>query len=91
MTFHWNFRYRWAGEIFVHHHPQNLISHFLTHSPIAQCPGEISTMLHRAEYMTSIAFEALADVPLKDTDKPGFRRYIKRTPLGVVLVIVPWK
>jgi acyl-CoA reductase-like NAD-dependent aldehyde dehydrogenase len=48
-------------------------------------------MLHRAEYMTSIASEALADVPLKDTDKPGFRRYIKRTPLGVVLVIVPWK
>ncbi|KAF8220058.1 ALDH-like protein, partial [Tricholoma matsutake] len=58
--------------------------------PVSQCSREIGTMLHRAEYMTSIASEALADVPLKDTDKPGFRRYIKRTPLGVVLVIVPW-
>jgi acyl-CoA reductase-like NAD-dependent aldehyde dehydrogenase len=26
-----------------------------------------------------------------DTDRPGFRRFIKRTPLGVVLVIAPWK
>lgn len=48
-------------------------------------------MLHRAEYMISIASEALADVSLRDTDNPGFKRYIKRTPLGVVLAIVPWK
>ena len=41
--------------------------------------------------MLSIAEKALADVTLEDTDKPGFRRFIKRTPLGVVLVIAPWK
>lgn len=41
--------------------------------------------------MLSIAEASLADVSLKDTDKPGFKRYIKRTPLGVVLVIAPWK
>ena len=41
--------------------------------------------------MISIAESSLADVSLKDTDKPGFKRYIKRTPLGVVLVIAPWK
>ena len=41
--------------------------------------------------MISIAESCLADVPLKDTDKPGLRRFIKRTPLGVVLVIAPWK
>lgn len=40
--------------------------------------------------MLSIADAALADVPLTSTDKPGFRRFIKRTPLGVVLVISPW-
>ncbi|CAL1702430.1 unnamed protein product [Somion occarium] len=40
--------------------------------------------------MLSIAESSLSDVSLKDTDKPGFRRYIKRTPLGVVLVIAPW-
>lgn len=41
--------------------------------------------------MISIAESCLADVHLTDTDKPGFKRYIKRTPLGVVLVIAPWK
>lgn len=40
--------------------------------------------------MLSIAESSLADVSLKDTDKPGFKRYIKRTPLGVVFVISPW-
>lgn len=41
--------------------------------------------------MLSIAESSLADVSLADTDKPGFKRYIKRVPLGVVLVIAPWK
>jgi len=41
--------------------------------------------------MLSIAESQLADLSLQDTDKPGFRRYIKRVPLGVVLVIAPWK
>ena len=40
--------------------------------------------------MLSIAESSLSDVSLKDTDEPGFKRYIKRTPLGVVLVIAPW-
>ena len=47
--------------------------------------------IERAEYMLSIAESALQDVSLADTDKPGFKRYIKRTPLGVVFVIAPWK
>ena len=41
--------------------------------------------------MLSIAEKSLADVGLEDTDKPGFRRFIKRVPLGLVLVIAPWK
>lgn len=41
--------------------------------------------------MLSIAEKSLKDIALTDTDKPGFRRYIKRDPLGVVLVIAPWK
>ena len=41
--------------------------------------------------MLSIAPSCLHDVSLKDSDKPGFRRFIKREPLGVVLVITPWK
>lgn len=48
-------------------------------------------MLDRADYMLNIAESSLADVSLTNTDKPGFRRYIKRVPLGVVLVVAPWK
>ncbi len=48
-------------------------------------------MLDRADYMLNIAESSLADVSLTNTDKAGFRRYIKRVPLGVVLVVAPWK
>jgi acyl-CoA reductase-like NAD-dependent aldehyde dehydrogenase len=58
--------------------------------PVAQNAGEVRGFLERAEYMLSIAASSLADVALEDTDKPGFRRFIKRTPLGVVLVVAPW-
>ncbi|THH00957.1 hypothetical protein EW145_g7004 [Phellinidium pouzarii] len=58
--------------------------------PVSQTPGELRGMLSRAEYMLSIAASSLALVPLTDTDLPGFRRFIARVPLGVVLVIAPW-
>ncbi|KAF4616677.1 hypothetical protein D9613_008623 [Agrocybe pediades] len=58
--------------------------------PVSQGAGEIRGFLDRADYLLNIAASSLADVSLKDTDKPGFRRYIKRTPLGVILVIAPW-
>ena len=38
--------------------------------------------------MVAIAEEALA--PHYPPEKPGFRRYIEREPLGLVLVIAPW-
>jgi len=38
--------------------------------------------------MISVAEEALADI--EPDPKPGFRRFIAREPLGVVLVIAPW-
>ena len=63
----------------------------MSYSPVKQVPGEIRGTLQRADYMLSIAEKALKDVALTDTDQPGFRRYIKRVPLGVVLVIAPWK
>jgi acyl-CoA reductase-like NAD-dependent aldehyde dehydrogenase len=59
--------------------------------PVSQGPGEVRGFLERANYMLDIAESSLADVTLEDTDRPGFRRYIKREPLGVVLVIAPWK
>lgn len=58
--------------------------------PVSQTMGEVRGFLDRADHMLNIAKLALADVPLAETDKPGFKRFIKRVPLGVVLVIAPW-
>lgn len=48
-------------------------------------------MLGRADYLLSVAPDALKDVTLTETDKPGLRRFIRRMPIGVTLVIAPWK
>ncbi|EJD00314.1 succinate semialdehyde dehydrogenase [Fomitiporia mediterranea MF3/22] len=58
--------------------------------PISQTPGELRGMIGRAEYMLSIAEASLTPVLLTETDAPGFKRYINRVPLGVVLVLAPW-
>ena len=42
----------------------------------------------RARYMAGIAQEALQ--PLVPKEMAGFRRYVKREPVGIVLVIAPW-
>src|ERR1044072_7043899 len=38
--------------------------------------------------MTQTAGEALADI--EATDKPGFVRFVRREPLGVVFIVAPW-
>jgi acyl-CoA reductase-like NAD-dependent aldehyde dehydrogenase len=50
--------------------------------------GEKRGMDERVRYMASIAEETLA--PFSPTPIDGFRRYIKREPVGIVLVIAPW-
>ena len=50
--------------------------------------GEKRGMDERVRYMATIADEALAPFEPKPID--GFRRCIKREPLGIVLVIAPW-
>lgn len=56
--------------------------------PISQSPGEVRGFEERARYMVSIAAEALAEIDAGP--KEGFRRFIRREPLGVVLVLAPW-
>jgi acyl-CoA reductase-like NAD-dependent aldehyde dehydrogenase len=56
--------------------------------PIAAAPGEIRGTLERARHMTSIAGSALADIDAGP--KNGFRRFVRREPLGVVLTIAAW-
>jgi len=57
--------------------------------PVSQSPGELKRGFHeRALYMCGIAEEALSDISIPE--KTGFRRFIRREPLGVVLVVAPW-
>jgi acyl-CoA reductase-like NAD-dependent aldehyde dehydrogenase len=56
--------------------------------PISQTPGEIRGLAERARYMASIAEEALSDIV--PGPKAGFQRFIRREPVGVVVIIAPW-
>lgn len=56
--------------------------------PIAYTPKEITTAVKRAEYLLKISGDAL-----KDTDgepEKGFKRFIRKVPVGPVLVIFAW-
>jgi acyl-CoA reductase-like NAD-dependent aldehyde dehydrogenase len=56
--------------------------------PIAYTPKEITTAVMRGEYLLKIS-----DETLKDTEgeaEKGFKRYIKKVPLGPVLILFPW-
>ena len=50
--------------------------------------GEKGGVEERTRYMVALAEKALA--PFIPEERPGFRRYLKREPLGVVFVIAPW-
>jgi acyl-CoA reductase-like NAD-dependent aldehyde dehydrogenase len=56
--------------------------------PIRYTPGECRGFEERARMMISLAPEALADIAVPE--KTGFRRFIRRDPVGVVLVVAPW-
>lgn len=56
--------------------------------PIRYAQGEIKGFAERARYMIATAKTALT--PLELPKAKEFIRYIKREPLGVVLVIAPW-
>src|SRR2546423_8126859 len=56
--------------------------------PLSQARGEVNTALVRARHMMSIAADALADERLPST--PGFTRFIRHEPVGVVLDISAW-
>ncbi|MEJ7138965.1 aldehyde dehydrogenase family protein [Amphibiibacter pelophylacis] len=56
--------------------------------PISQSPGELRGMKERADHMCAIAPQALAD--LVPAPKAGFNRFLRREPVGTVLVLAPW-
>ncbi|KAI1624661.1 aldehyde dehydrogenase [Exophiala viscosa] len=57
--------------------------------PIAYTAKEITTAVKRAEYMNRIAPKVLGkDIP--GEPEQGFKRYLRREPVGVILVISAW-
>ncbi len=56
--------------------------------PIAHSPGEIRGFEERARHMLELAPVALAG--LEAGPRAGFRRFLRREPLGVVLTMAPW-
>lgn len=56
--------------------------------PIAYTAKEITTAAARGEYMLKISSEVLSNTPGESQE--GFERYIKKVPLGPVLVLFAW-
>jgi acyl-CoA reductase-like NAD-dependent aldehyde dehydrogenase len=57
--------------------------------PVLHAPAEITRgFAERATWLAAAAPEALADTELEPS--PGFRRFLRHDPLGVVLVVAPW-
>jgi len=56
--------------------------------PIAASPKEADIFAERARYMLQVAPEELADIPVADDGAK--QQFIRREPLGVALVVVPW-
>jgi acyl-CoA reductase-like NAD-dependent aldehyde dehydrogenase len=56
--------------------------------PIRYAPNEVRGALERARHMIAIAAASLED--LDPGPKPGFRRFIRREPLGVVFTVAAW-
>ncbi|BFZ60231.1 hypothetical protein YB2330_001258 [Saitoella coloradoensis] len=60
--------------------------------PIRYTPSEIKTMVMRGRYMISLAEKELADIDVEkfSPNTPNIRRYLRREPLGPILVISAW-
>jgi len=56
--------------------------------PVRYASNELNGFEERARYMIGIAEEALK--PVEPQVKDGFRRYVRREPLGLVLTVAPW-
>jgi len=56
--------------------------------PIRYTPNEVRGTLERARHMIDIGPEALADIDVGH--KAGFKRFLRREPLGVVLTVAAW-
>lgn len=56
--------------------------------PINYTPKEVTTAVARGEYMLKISDDALKET--EGEAEKGFKRYIKKVPVGPVLILFPW-
>ncbi|KAI1352355.1 aldehyde dehydrogenase [Xylaria sp. FL0043] len=56
--------------------------------PISYTGAEITTALKRADYLVKISEDTLKDTP--GEPEKGFKRFIRKVPVGPVLVIFAW-
>lgn len=56
--------------------------------PIAYTAKEVTTAVARGRYMLKISKDALADTP--GETEVGFERYIRKVPLGPILILFAW-
>lgn len=56
--------------------------------PVRDTPSEVDGVAERAGHMIALAADALADI--RPAQRTGYRRFIRREPCGVVLVLAPW-
>lgn len=56
--------------------------------PIAYAAKEITTAVMRGEYLLKISDDALRDTP--GESEKGFKRYIRKAPVGPVLILFAW-
>ena len=57
--------------------------------PVRYTPNEILRgAQERARYMMSIAESELGDLAVPEV--PGFTKFVRRTPVGTVLIVAPW-
>lgn len=56
--------------------------------PIAYTAKEITTAVARGEYLLKISSDALKDT--QGEPEKGFKRYIRKAPIGPVLILFAW-
>jgi len=56
--------------------------------PIAYTAKEVTTAVARGEHLIKLSEEAFKDTPGEPQE--GFKRYVRKVPLGPVLVLFPW-
>lgn len=70
---------------------QNVLARELTEQmgrPIAYTGKEITTAVIRGEYLLKISEDALKDT--EGEPEQGFKRFIRRAPIGPVLILFAW-